>query len=276
MSRSPRKAIVQALTKVWSTRRFIADRDLAGWLRLRNAPPQTFSMVVAIYKVEDYLDDFVRSVLRQRGGLKQLEVIFVNDGSPDRSGEIAKAWAARRPDVFRYIEQENQGVAAARNAGLRIATGDWVGFPDPDDFFSRNYLLEARIAAMRGGEKLAAITANFVFFWEAARAFKNTHPLRYRFVDGRRNVPLGAMDGYIQLSGSHGWLNRHLIEKSGVRFDSKVMPSFEDAHFVNQFFLSVPDREIAVIPGATYYYRKRAVEGSALDKSKTDRRWFND
>ncbi|MCB1398542.1 MAG: glycosyltransferase, partial [Rhodobacteraceae bacterium] len=161
MSRSPRKAIVQALTKVWSTRRFIADRDLAGWLRLRNAPPQTFSMVVAIYKVEDYLDDFVRSVLRQRGGLKQLEVIFVNDGSPDRSGEIAKAWAARRPDVFRYIEQENQGVAAARNAGLRIATGDWVGFPDPDDFFSRNYLLEARIAAMRGGEKLAAITANF-------------------------------------------------------------------------------------------------------------------
>ena len=167
MLRDIRKTIIQALTKVWSTRRYIKDRDLIGWLQLRSASPQTFSMVVAIYKVEEYLDDFVHSVLRQRGGLKHLEVIFVNDGSPDRSGEMAKAWADKRPDVFRYIEQENQGVAAARNAGLRIANGDWVGFPDPDDFFSRNYLLEARIAALRGGEKLAAITANVIFFREA-------------------------------------------------------------------------------------------------------------
>lgn len=276
MSRSPRKAIVQALTKVWSTRRFIADRDLAGWLRLRNAPPRTFSMVVAIYKVEDYLDDFVRSVLRQRGGLKQLEVIFVNDGSPDRSGEIAKAWAARHPDVFRYIEQENQGVAAARNAGLRIATGDWVGFPDPDDFFSRNYLLEARIAAMRGGEDLLAIKPNLILFQEASHRFQDRHRLRYRFTKGRRSISTDDMGDYIQVSASHFWMRSNILRELGIVFDSKVLPTGEDLHFVNRFYALAPRGRISIIPAAIYYYRKRSSEGSAVNTARDKITWYDD
>lgn len=276
MFRTPRNAAIQTLSKAWATRRFIADRDLAGWLRLRTARPQTFSMVVAIYKVEDYLDDFARSVLRQRGGLKQLEVIFVNDGSPDRSGEIAKAWVARRPDVFRYIEQENQGVAAARNAGLRIATGDWVGFPDPDDFFSRNYLLEARIAAMRGGEKLAAITPNLIFYWEARHMFRDGHPLRYRFRKGRRTVPLAEMDRDIFNSASHLFLRRSIIDASGALFDPNIKPTFEDGSFVNNVLLSVEDGAIRFAPAAHYFYRRRADNSSAINNAADDRRWFTD
>ena len=78
------------------------------------------SVIVPVYKVEKYLDKWVCSILAQT--YKNLEVILVDDGSPDRSGEMCDALAAEDPRV-RVIHQENGGVSAARNAGLSIMTG---------------------------------------------------------------------------------------------------------------------------------------------------------
>lgn len=262
-----------ALMALW---RFTKDRDIPGEIAVRFARPQRFSMVVAVYKVEPYLDDFIQSILAQRGGLKNLEVIFVNDGSPDRSGEIIQQWVARRPDLFRYIEQENQGVAAARNAGMKLATGDWISFPDPDDFLSPNYLIAAQIAASRNAENVIALTANFIVFKEVENRFQNNHPLRYRFNEGRRDVSVEDAGAYIQMSASHIWLRRRDIKCAATEFDERIKPSFEDSHFVNRIFLGNEAGIVRILPSARYFYRKRASETSALDNSKYDARWFTD
>lgn len=89
------------------------------------------SVIIAIYNSEKFLELCLNSIEAQTI-FDQLEVILVNDGSEDRSGDICKSWMNDKKNVI-YIEQSNQGVSAARNAGLDIATGNYIGFFDSDD-----------------------------------------------------------------------------------------------------------------------------------------------
>lgn len=88
------------------------------------------SVIVPVYKVEKYLNACVESVLRQT--YKELELILVDDGSPDRCGEICDQYASIDARI-RVIHQKNSGPSAARNAGLDIATGAYIAFLDSDD-----------------------------------------------------------------------------------------------------------------------------------------------
>ena len=89
------------------------------------------SVIMPVYKVEAYLEESIESVLRQDH--RELELILIDDGSPDRCGSICDAYAAKDSRV-RVIHQKNGGAAAAKNAGLRIATGTWLSFVDSDDY----------------------------------------------------------------------------------------------------------------------------------------------
>ena len=89
------------------------------------------SIIIPVYRVEKYLRACVDSVLAQT--YKNLEIILVDDGSPDNCGQICEEYAAKDGRV-RVIHQTNQGVAAARNSGLEIATGEYIGFVDSDDY----------------------------------------------------------------------------------------------------------------------------------------------
>lgn len=99
-----------------------------------------FSVVIPVYKVEAYLDQCVESVLNQTH--RNLEVILVDDGSPDRSGEMCDQWA-KKDDRIRVIHQENGGLSAARNTGIRHATADYILFLDSDDWWESNEILAA-------------------------------------------------------------------------------------------------------------------------------------
>ena len=89
------------------------------------------SVIIPIYKVEEYLPRCLDSILRQT--YKELEIICVNDGSPDRCLQILESYAAKDPRI-KVIDQTNQGVSAARNNGLSAATGNFVAFIDSDDW----------------------------------------------------------------------------------------------------------------------------------------------
>lgn len=88
------------------------------------------SIVVPVYNGERYLEKCIESILRQTHA--DMELILINDGSRDNSGTICDHWAKKDARI-RVIHQENQGVSAARNAGLDIATGEYIGFVDADD-----------------------------------------------------------------------------------------------------------------------------------------------
>lgn len=89
------------------------------------------SVIVPVYNVESYLNQCVESILSQSH--TELELILVDDGSPDRSGSMCDEWAEKDCRV-RVIHKENGGVCSARNAGLDAARGDYIAFVDSDDW----------------------------------------------------------------------------------------------------------------------------------------------
>lgn len=89
------------------------------------------SVIVPIYKVESYLNRCIDSIINQT--YKNLEIILVDDGSPDRCGEICDNYA-KLDSRIRVIHKINGGLSSARNAGLKIAKGDYIGFVDSDDY----------------------------------------------------------------------------------------------------------------------------------------------
>ena len=95
------------------------------------------SVIVPVYKVEKFIHRCVDSLLAQ--SFRDFELILVDDGSPDRCGAICDAYADQDPRV-RVIHQQNGGASSARNAGLALATGDYIMFCDADDALMNNAL----------------------------------------------------------------------------------------------------------------------------------------
>jgi len=89
------------------------------------------SVVVPMYKVEEYIDKCITSILNQT--FKFIEIIIVDDGSPDKCGQIAEAYANEDPRI-KVIHKENGGLSSARNVGLGVAIGDYILFIDSDDW----------------------------------------------------------------------------------------------------------------------------------------------
>ncbi|KFJ01445.1 glycosyltransferase family 2 protein [Bifidobacterium stellenboschense] len=112
------------------------ERDCAGPL---------VSVVIPVYKVERFLDACVASVVAQT--YRNLEILLVDDGSPDACPAMCDAWAARDARV-RVIHKLNGGLSDARNAGIAEATGDYIYFADSDDTVAPNLVADC-LAAMR-------------------------------------------------------------------------------------------------------------------------------
>ena len=110
------------------------------------------SVIVPVYKAEDYLHACVDSILSQT--VSDFELILVDDGSPDGCGAICDDYAARDSRV-RVIHQENQGQAAARNHALSIAKGEWVCFVDSDDAVHPQMLERLGQAAAESGAAMS-------------------------------------------------------------------------------------------------------------------------
>lgn len=89
------------------------------------------SVIVPVYKVEKYLDKCVQSIVNQT--YRNLEIILVDDGSPDHCGAMCDAWAVKDSRI-KVIHKENGGLSDARNAGMAATTGDWIAFVDSDDW----------------------------------------------------------------------------------------------------------------------------------------------
>ena len=105
------------------------------------------SVIVPIYNVEKYLRQCIDSILNQ--SLTNIEVILVDDGSPDNCGAIADEYALK-DDRVKVIHQENQGLGPARNMGIKVAQGKYVGFVDSDDYVRPAMYANLYEAAIKG------------------------------------------------------------------------------------------------------------------------------
>ena len=96
---------------------------------------ELISVIVPIYKVEDYLDRCIQSLVNQT--YKNLEIILVDDGSPDDCPRICDEWE-KRDQRIKVIHKENGGLSDARNAGMKVMVGAYVSYIDSDDWIAQD------------------------------------------------------------------------------------------------------------------------------------------
>ena len=104
-------------------------------MTMEKAKGPLISLIVPVYRVEAYLDKCIRSLVEQT--YENLEILLVDDGSPDGSGAICDRWAGEDTRI-RVIHKENGGAGQARNVALDQARGEWIGLVDSDDFLERH------------------------------------------------------------------------------------------------------------------------------------------
>jgi glycosyltransferase involved in cell wall biosynthesis len=241
-----------------------------------NAP--RFSVVTACYNAAPWLDAYFQSLVGQALDFeKNIEVILINDGSTDDSAELAGVWAARYPGNIACLSQQNSGPAAARNLGLTHARGEWVTFIDPDDFLHEEYFSAVqRFLESEPDFTGLAVSANPVFFHERGGAFVNGHPLRYKYAEGNIVVDLRNRPEYVQLFASSCFFRREALARSGLLFDGRVRPSFEDGHLIYRLLVDTGNTRMAFLRDALYFYRQRANQDSLIGSGWKKREKYRD
>lgn len=226
----------------------------------------SISAVIPLFRVEKYLPDLLTSLSAQRPGGYTLEVLFVDDGSPDRSGAIAQRWLRDSGMAGCVIQQQNTGVSAARNRGLQAATGEWVTFPDSDDFVSPDYFCNVARFIARHGSEVAVVSTRLVRLTEPETVTRDVHALKFRFMAGNRRVSMSTYPDFFQLNVASAFFRTDEIMERGLRFREGLHAS-EDALFVAELLLGrAGDPVLGLVADARYVYRRRAARDSAIDQ----------
>ena len=217
------------------------------------------SVIVPIYKVEPYLDHCIRSIVEQT--YKSLEIILVDDGSPDNCGAICDAWA-KKDGRIKVIHKENGGLSDARNAGLAIATGEYICFIDSDDYIAPAFVAELYKAILETGADIAECATAYVDEAGNTLRQRNVAPLpQMDKIEALRRLVLE--DGIYQTVWNK--LYRRTVA-DGILFEKGK--HHEDDFWTYQVF----DRgdKLATVAQPMYYYLQRS--GSIIGSGYTPKR----
>ncbi|MFS0638297.1 glycosyltransferase [Mesobacillus foraminis] len=210
------------------------------------------SIIVPVYKVEPYIHKCVDSILAQT--LTDFELILVDDGSPDSCGRICDQYAQKDSRV-KVIHKENGGLSDARNAGIDIARGEYIGFVDSDDWIEPDmYELLYRMCIDNNSE-IASCTS--IIHYKDKTVINGTHPLTIH----DRNQAMSAMlQG--KLYDEVVWtklIKRSLLED--IRFTVGIV--YEDTALTYKVIHKC--KQVCCIGAPKYHYIKR--DNSVMDKA---------
>jgi glycosyltransferase involved in cell wall biosynthesis len=172
------------------------------------------SLIIPIYNVAEFLPKCLDSVRLQTH--KNLEIILVNDGSTDASGEIAEDYA-RQDSRIKVVHTQNSGVSSARNVGLTIATGEYICFADSDDYLEEDYVDYLLNLAVSNDAEISLTTRMFTTFYDSPQVKKDRVTVN-NGVDAAiyilyYHIPIGC---YCKL------FKRCFLEENNIRFISDV------------------------------------------------------
>lgn len=205
------------------------------------------SIIIPVYNIKEYIGTCLRSVCGQT--LERLEIIVVDDGSTDGSTAICRDYAARDSRIH-LVRQENAGQSAARNAGLRLATGDYVGFVDGDDWIEPD-MYASLLEALTEADADIALCAHSVERPDGRRRRKGTKMGR-QVLETRQAMRLLAEDKEVR---NYAWdkLFRRTLFADGLCFPPRRC--FEDVAVMYRLFYKA--RRVAMTGEVKYHYRVR-------------------
>ncbi|MBE6969189.1 MAG: glycosyltransferase [Ruminococcaceae bacterium] len=219
------------------------------------------SVIVPVYKAEQYLGRCVDSLLAQTH--RHLELILIDDGSPDQSGVICDEYAARDSRVL-VIHQENGGPSAARNAGLARADGAYVTFVDSDDYVDSDYCEYLLSLALRHGADIVQCGA----YEEGSGGSRVLSPEQdVVLAEGLKSMRGRDWHAY----GNANWGKLYRVEVlRGAHFDTRCCIG-EDLHFNFQALRKTK----TIVLGAAARYHYVLTEGSLFRAAPSRQRLLN-
>lgn len=227
------------------------------------------SIIIPIYKVEDYLRECIDSVLSQT--FKDYEILLVNDGSPDSCPQICDEYASKY-DFIRALHKPNGGLSDARNYGLRNASGDYVIFLDSDDFYQHNDFLESVMSATANGSKDAVFFQRTVFYDGVEKSYRNLplYDVNWMSLSGDEMFYALASHDRLDASACMKATKRSILLKNNLFFKKGIY--CEDIEWFSRYVPCV--NNIAIINKPDYMYRKRVGSITASLKEKNVRDLF--
>ena len=173
------------------------------------------SVIVPIYNVEKYLEKCINSLLSQT--LEDIQIILVNDGSKDNSGNIAREYEKNNKNRIIYVEKENGGLSDARNYGLKYATGDFIAFLDSDDYIEKNAYEEMYNKAIE--ENADYVECDFI--WEFPNKIRVDKQYPYKNKK--------EMLSFVRVVAWNKLIKRQLITDNNLEFPKGLR--YEDVEF---------------------------------------------
>lgn len=214
------------------------------------------SVIIPVYGVEKYISQCLESVINQT--YKNLEIIVVNDGTKDRSADIAKEYAAKDSRIKVY-DFQNGGLSVARNRGLEIATGDYISYIDSDDWLDTKMyetLLEAAMKNEADMVKCGIIETNGAA--EEKITFSDVKIINNEQHKAFKNY----FKGILWTIACNGLYRCDLAKK--VKFPENIV---HEDNYSSGLFLYFA-KKVASIPFCGYYYR---VNNTGVSKGKVKR-----
>ena len=198
------------------------------------------SVIVPIYNVEKYLEKCINSLLSQT--LEDIQIILVNDGSKDNSGNIAKEYEKNNNDRVIYVEKENGGLSDARNYGLKYATGDFIAFLDSDDYIEKNAYEEMYNKAIE--ENADYVECDFI--WEFPNKIRVDK--QYPYKNKKEMLSFVRVVAWNKLIKRQLITDNNLEFPKGLRYEDveftyKLIPFVNKFAYVNKPFIHYVQRE---------------------------------
>lgn len=226
-----------------------------------------FTVVTPVYNVEKYLEETIESVIAQTIGFEEnIQMILVNDGSPDNSGEICQRYQEKYPNNILYLEKENGGVSSARNEAIPYIEGKYVNFLDSDDKWEEDALAIVYDFFEKNYKKIDVVAARKRLF-EAREGY---HNFDYKF-EKTRVVYLLTQYDHVHLDVTAAFIKAEAIGEH--RFCTKLKYG-EDAAFINEIILE--KCTIGMVREAEHLYRKRYDNSSALQNELKSESYYVD
>lgn len=206
------------------------------------------SLVMPVYNVENFLSKALTSVENQT--FKDFEMIIVDDGSSDKSYEIAEEFCSKNPN-FKLIKQENSGPAAARNTGVMHCKGEYIAFMDSDDYLEKNFLEELYKLAKKTGADITCCNFNMYFPNKKLKIYMpfNSLPGVYTKSKALRKLILDVSVHYFIWNKLY---KRELFMERNIKFDDMY---FEDISTSPRLFYFA--KTVAFTSKALYNYTMR-------------------
>lgn len=226
-----------------------------------------FSIIIPIYNVEKYIAETIESVIQQTLNFEEhVQLIIVNDGSPDNSEEVCLPYIRKYPKNITYIKKENGGVSSARNLGLKYVQGEYVNFLDSDDKLEENVLEVVYDFFTKNKNEIDIVAIPMQFF----DAFNKPHILNYKFKQ-TRIVNIDENPNFFQLSSSSCFIKQEQAIK--YNFDERMKYS-EDAKYITEIILD--KMKYGVLSDVKYLYRKRLDGSSAVQNGPKVKVWYTE